>query len=51
MVHEDRDTALLSLLKSFLESGPQLVLQIYIFTARKHTNAMLGMYCMASSAA
>ncbi|XP_067119472.1 XK-related protein 4-like [Centruroides vittatus] len=29
MVHEDRDTALLSLLQSFMESAPQLVLQLY----------------------
>lgn len=29
-VHEDRDTALLSLVKSFIQCGPQMVLQIYL---------------------
>lgn len=42
MVHEDRDTALLSLLKSFLESGPQLILQLYILVKRNEANAVLG---------
>ncbi|KAI1295616.1 XK-related protein 6 [Halotydeus destructor] len=49
MVHEDRDTALLSLLKSLLESGPQLVLQMYILVKRTTTlpNSMLDSVQMA----
>lgn len=38
MIHEDRDTALLSLLKSFMESAPQLILQVYILAKWKHFN-------------
>ncbi|XP_076313785.1 XK-related protein 4-like isoform X3 [Tachypleus tridentatus] len=33
-IQEDRDTALLSLFESFMESAPQLVLQIYILAER-----------------
>lgn len=34
MIHEDRDTALLALLESFMQSAPQLVLQLYILSDR-----------------
>ncbi|KAH7972047.1 hypothetical protein HPB52_005818 [Rhipicephalus sanguineus] len=34
MIHEDRDTALLALLESFMQSAPQLVLQLYILCDR-----------------
>ncbi|CAG2103222.1 unnamed protein product [Medioppia subpectinata] len=34
-IHEDRDTALLSLLKSFIQCAPQMVLQIYLLAKSK----------------
>lgn len=37
MINEDRDAALLSLIRSLMESGPQLVLQIYILIIRHDT--------------
>ncbi|XP_076318753.1 XK-related protein 6-like isoform X5 [Tachypleus tridentatus] len=35
MIQEDRDTALLALLESFMESTPQLLLQVYILSQRE----------------
>jgi hypothetical protein len=43
MIHEDRDTALLSLLKSFMQCAPQLVLQIYLLAKHKqYSNVTTG---------
>ncbi|XP_022237502.1 XK-related protein 4-like [Limulus polyphemus] len=46
MIQEDRDAALLALLESFMESGPQLVLQIYILTQREKVPADLTTVCL-----
>jgi hypothetical protein len=43
MIHEDRDTALLSLLKSFMQCAPQLILQIYLLAKHKqYSNITTG---------
>ena len=38
MVYEDADATLLRLFESFMESAPQLVLQIYILIKDPHAN-------------
>ncbi|XP_076319297.1 XK-related protein 4-like isoform X2 [Tachypleus tridentatus] len=45
MIQEDRDTALLALLESFMESAPQLVLQIYILAQREEVPAEFLTVC------
>ena len=42
MVYEDADATLLRLFESFMESAPQLVLQIYILIKDPHANRKTG---------
>ncbi|XP_076359254.1 XK-related protein 4-like isoform X2 [Tachypleus tridentatus] len=51
MIEEDRDTAFLALLESFMESAPQLVLQIYILAERESPASFLtgNLDCFVSS--
>ena len=45
MIHSDRDTALLSLLKSFIQCAPQMVLQIYLLVRHSpNFNTTLGIH-------
>jgi len=49
MIHEDRDTALLSLLKSLMQCAPQLVLQIYLLAKHEqYSNITTGISIFAS---
>ena len=45
MVYEDADATLLRLYESFMESAPQLVLQIYILLKDPQAGKVLPPFC------
>lgn len=42
MLWEDNDAAVLRLIESFLESVPQLLLQVYILTTNVDQSSLMG---------